>query len=176
MGYLYFYHFTLICLAITSLIIIVKAIRHRKYLLATMVVSMLCGMTWYYYKYYVEEHRAIGTIVEVSWDCWSCNEIIGINEPAENADLDRSASGNGRVAWCFTVGNNSWAHNNVQEVTFHIELSTPWGQRILRYRWTRSNSSTNDFELPMDLPPDGSQLNILTALAGPDAKWIDQPN
>ncbi|MBU1132543.1 hypothetical protein KKC32_04865 [Patescibacteria group bacterium] len=130
---------------------------------------------WEVYKHYVEEHHTTGTITGVWWDCWSCNHIHGVNDTASTADMDRTTRGDGRVAYCFTVGNTSFAHNNTQSATFHIVLDTPLGRKTASYRWRRRHSSKEEFPLLMeDLPPDGGKINITTTLSGSDAVWSDQ--
>lgn len=141
------------------------------------VISLLAALVadaWEVNKHYIKEHRTTGTIIGVWWDCWSCNHIHGVNDVATNADMDRATRGEGRVAWCFTVGNSSFAHNNTQSATFHVVLDTPLGRKTASYRWRRRHSATEEFTLPMtELPSDGSQINITTTLSGSDAAWSD---
>ncbi len=125
------------------------------------------------YKNYITNHNTTGKIIDVQWKCWSCNTVTGVNDVATTADLDRTTSGYGRVAHCFTPGNVGFAHNNSQLVTFFIILSTPLGTKVVEYSWRRRYVSTEDFDLPADLPPKGESIRIRTTLAGQSAEWID---
>lgn len=142
----------------------------KKGLLVVVALTVVLG-TWWVVKEYVEEHHTTGTIIEVWWDCWSCNDIYGLHSRTQTGDMDRRTAGDGRVADCFTIGNPNIGRNNVQSATFHIVLDTPLGKKTARYRWNRHHSDTREFKMPIELPT-GATMTISTTKSGFDA-WIE---
>lgn len=142
------------------------------------VVIVLGGIIYagtHIHEQYYEEHQTTGKIVGVSWECWSCNTIRGVNDATSTADLDRVTRGGGRVANCFTLGNRALGYNNTQRVTFYVGVDTPLGHRTITFAWRRRGSVRNEFALPMvDLPPKGTEVPVVTTLSGENARWLEE--
>ncbi|OGN29035.1 MAG: hypothetical protein A3A33_00045 [Candidatus Yanofskybacteria bacterium RIFCSPLOWO2_01_FULL_49_25] len=132
---------------------------------ATVLVVVIAGGAIYTG---FKERRVVGKVVGTRWECWSCSHIpnkSGIGYHGK--DLDNTQNGTGRMAYCS-------AANNAQVITFTIMVDSPLGTKEAGYKWRwYGDSATRDFQLPMNFPPDGSEVRIKTTRFGTGAELLD---
>lgn len=138
-------------------------------LISTVLISLvIIGGVLYYH--FINEHIVTGKIIKVAWECHSCNSIIGIDLYPGRAHITKTWIGEGRTAICFTSP-SELISNEFQLATFFITLETPLGERKLGATYRRMHTKKEKFKLPINLPPDGTKIDVTTTLSGYSAKW-----